>query len=120
MKVNLPFERIPEHANDPGFGPVPPRKGSQEAEWLDPAPGHEEQVNAAQACKAYSVVQGYYDSAPEQGWRCPDCGDVTDALSCPKTEQKPVAAPTIEQDRQAWRAWFGAYSEPVKPFGSRG
>lgn len=25
MKVNLPFERIPEHANDPGFGPVPPR-----------------------------------------------------------------------------------------------
>jgi hypothetical protein len=22
---NLPFERIPQHAADPGFGPVPPR-----------------------------------------------------------------------------------------------
>lgn len=21
---NLPFERVPQHANDPGFGPVPP------------------------------------------------------------------------------------------------
>jgi ribosome modulation factor len=24
IPVNLPFERIPQHASDPGFGPVPP------------------------------------------------------------------------------------------------
>ena len=26
IPVNLPFERVPQHANDPGFGPVPPMK----------------------------------------------------------------------------------------------
>lgn len=24
--VNMPFERLPQHAHDPGFGPVPPRR----------------------------------------------------------------------------------------------
>lgn len=24
IKVNVPFERVPQHASDPGFGPVPP------------------------------------------------------------------------------------------------
>jgi hypothetical protein len=23
IEVNLPFERLPQHAGDPGFGPVP-------------------------------------------------------------------------------------------------
>lgn len=26
LKVNLPFERIPQHASDPGFGAVPVEK----------------------------------------------------------------------------------------------
>lgn len=24
IPINLPFERLPQHAHDPGFGPVPP------------------------------------------------------------------------------------------------
>lgn len=65
---------------------------------FDPAPGHEEQVNVAQE-NALSAR-------------------MMPGLSKP-TLDSPAAAPTIEQDRQAWRSWFGAYSEPVKPFGSR-
>ena len=25
IKINSPFERVPQHANDPGYGEVPPR-----------------------------------------------------------------------------------------------
>jgi hypothetical protein len=27
--VNLPFERVPCHAGDPGFGPVPPESANE-------------------------------------------------------------------------------------------
>jgi hypothetical protein len=31
IEVNLPFERVPQHATDPGVGPVPPRRGPEES-----------------------------------------------------------------------------------------
>lgn len=97
-------------------------------------PHHREQVNAAQEkvltdCWNCSKA---YDIAHEA---CDHCGVYNanirfedaqrqrhemQAMSRRLEKLDPYKAPTIEQDRQAWRAWFGAYSEPVKPFGSRG
>jgi len=35
INVNLPFERIPQHASDPGFGTVPPEKDSGKITGID-------------------------------------------------------------------------------------
>lgn len=51
-----------------------------------------DQPEAAELCGAYSVNLG--GPEPEQGWMCPDCGDVTDTMECPKgrSNAAPVAA----------------------------
>lgn len=67
------------------------RSAEQDGEWLDPAPGHEEQRESA----------GVYGTE----------------RSNPHPPLPTDSHPTIEQDRQAWRSWFGAYSEPVRKFG---